>query len=42
MFYKYSLLCAIVIAFTTNYVNFFAFSKIISMHNAGIFDIIAQ
>lgn len=39
--HKYSLLCAIVIASIANYVNFYAFSKIITIRNAGIFDQIA-
>jgi hypothetical protein len=34
---KYSVLCAIAIAFTANYVNFFAFSRIITMRNANVF-----
>jgi hypothetical protein len=39
---KYSLLCAILIASVANYVNFFAFSKIISIRNAGVLDQIAE
>ena len=39
---KYSLLCAIIIASVANYVNFFAFSKIINIRNAGILDQIAE
>jgi hypothetical protein len=39
---KYSLLCSIVIAFAANYVNFYAFSKIINLRNAGVFDQIAS
>jgi hypothetical protein len=42
MLHKYSLLCSIIIAFAANYVNFFAFSKIISMRNSGVFDMIAE
>jgi hypothetical protein len=38
---KYSIVCAVVIASVANYVNFFAFSKIISMRNAGVFELIA-
>lgn len=39
---KYSLLCAVIIASVANYVNFFAFSKIISLRNAGVLDQIAE
>lgn len=39
---KYSLACAGVIAFSANYVNFFAFSKIITLRNAGVLDRIAK
>lgn len=41
VFGKFSLLCAIIIAFTVNYVNFFAYSKIITLRNAGILEKIA-
>jgi hypothetical protein len=33
---KYSLVCAIIIAFAANYTNFYAFSKIIKLRNAGV------
>ena len=33
---KYSLSCAIIIAFVANYVNFYGFSKIITLRNVGV------
>ena len=39
---KYSLLCAIVIAGIANYVNFYAFSKIINIRNSGKLELIAD
>ena len=39
---KLSLACAVLIAFTANYVNFYAFSKIITLRNAGVLDKIAN
>jgi hypothetical protein len=38
---KLSLFCSVIIGIATNYINFFAFSKIIEIRNAGIFDAMA-
>ena len=39
---KFSLACACLIAFGVNYVNFYAFSKVITLRNAGILEKIAE
>lgn len=39
---KFSLASALVIAFAANYVNFYAFGKIIALRNAGILEKIAD
>ncbi len=39
---KYSIVCAIIIAFAANYVNFYAFGKIITLRNAGVLEKIAD
>ena len=39
---KWSLAAAGLIAFMANYINFFAFSKIITLRNSGILDKIAN
>ena len=39
---KYSLVCAILIAFCANCVNFMAFSKIITLRNTGVLKKIAD
>ena len=33
---KFSLACALVIAFAANYANFYAFGKIIGLRNSGV------
>ena len=39
---KFSLVCSILIAFGANYVNFMAFSKIITLRNTGVLNKIAD
>jgi len=38
---KFSLFCAVLIPLVANYVNFYAFSKIITIRNAGVLGEIA-
>ena len=39
---KFSLACAVLIGFGANYVNFMAFSKIITLRNTGVLNKIAD
>jgi MFS superfamily sulfate permease-like transporter len=39
---KFSLVCAIIIGIVVNYVNFYAFSKIITLRNSGVLEMIAD
>ena len=39
---KLSLVCAIIVGVVTNYINFYAFSNIITMRNEGILQLISD